>query len=103
MSYQPPQDPSQPPVVHGAAVPADPTPPPAYPAQQVYMQPIVVSGPPVSPYAVASLVLGIIETNNNAKSGRGMAIAGLIMGYLMLAPVVVVIATGGIGRLLHLT
>jgi hypothetical protein len=81
----------------------------------MYAQPVmVVQGPPTSGAAVTSLVLGILglvtgccsfglfsvlavifghvslnETKNNMKAGRGMGIAGLVMGYVALAPAVV--------------
>jgi hypothetical protein len=81
----------------------------------LYAQPVmVVQGPPTSGAAVTSLVLGILglvtgccsfgllsvlavifghvslaETKHNMKAGRGMGIAGLVMGYVALAPAVV--------------
>ncbi len=33
--------------------------------------------------------IGVSETRNNAKSGRGMAVAGLIMGYVGVLPAVI--------------
>lgn len=47
--------------------------------------------------------LGMAETRTGAKSGRGMAIAGLITGYVGVAPAVLlsfwVLVAGGIGAL----
>lgn len=90
--------------------------PPMYPPH------IIVSQPPTSGYAVASMVFGIlgmlggfcvfgipcviavilghaglIETRDGVKGGRGMAVAGLILGYLFVAPAIFIIVTGGIG------
>jgi hypothetical protein len=73
-----------------------------------------MQGAPTSGAAVASLVLGIVgvlggwcmlglpcliavvlghvamsETKPGSKSGRGMAVAGLVLGYLFLAPMVI--------------
>ncbi|MER7333532.1 MULTISPECIES: DUF4190 domain-containing protein [unclassified Micromonospora] len=84
-----------------------PPPPYGYPAT------VVVQVSPTSGVAVASMVLGILgvlggwclfglpcllavilghvglhETRNNAKSGRGMAVAGLVLGYVFVAPMV---------------
>jgi Domain of unknown function (DUF4190) len=74
---------------------------------------VVVQGPPTSGLAVASLVLSILglvsgccsfgifsilavifghaamgETRNGRKSGQGMAVAGLVMGYIVLIPAI---------------
>ncbi|BAL86202.1 hypothetical protein AMIS_9820 [Actinoplanes missouriensis 431] len=90
-------------------------PPPGY-------HPHMVVGMPTSAWSVAALVLGICslllgwctwavpallavvfghiglaETKDGRKSGRGMAIAGLVMGYLVFLPMIVIIALGGIG------
>jgi hypothetical protein len=73
-----------------------------------------MQGAPTSGAAVASLVLGIVgvlggwcmlglpcliavvlghvamsETKSGGKSGRGMAVAGLVLGYLFLAPMAI--------------
>lgn len=73
-----------------------------------------MQGAPTSGAAVASLVLGIVgvlggwcmlglpcliavilghvamsETKPGGKSGRGMAVAGLVLGYLFVAPMVI--------------
>lgn len=111
MSYQPPD--SYPPVVPGS--------PPALPRQAYagpyppYAQHIVVSTPPTSGLAVASLVFGIFgilggwcmlgipciiavicghgalsDTKDGTKGGRGMAVAGLIMGYAFVIPAILI-------------
>lgn len=126
MSYQPnPQQPPNPypPVVPGSPAPqqyGQPYPPPGYPQQVV-----VAAGPPTSAWATASLVFGIIgalggwcmfaipcfiavvcghaalrETNGGVKSGRGMAQAGLILGYLFVGPILAVVFMGGFGAVL---
>ncbi|MEV0968525.1 DUF4190 domain-containing protein [Microtetraspora glauca] len=76
-------------------------------------QPIYIQAPPTSGYATASLVFGIlgvvggwcafgipcvlavlfghialVETKSGRKGGRGMAIAGLILGYVVVIPAV---------------
>jgi hypothetical protein len=42
------------------------------------------------------------EVNGGAKSGRGMAIAGLVLGYIVTAPAIMcsiwMVLAGGIGR-----
>ena len=83
-----------------------------YPASPGYGQPIAT--PPSSGVATASMVLGIIgllvgwctcglpallaiilghmglnQTRNNQKSGRGMAITGLVLGYLTIVPAII--------------
>jgi Domain of unknown function (DUF4190) len=88
-------------------------PPQTYPTR--YAQPVMVVTPPTSGTAVASLVCGILgflvgwcllgvpsiiavlcghvalnETRDNRKSGKGMAIAGLILGYLLVVPTIAV-------------
>jgi hypothetical protein len=94
---------------HGDQQP--PTPPPYYPPV-VYQQPVMfVAAQPTSGLATASLVCGILglifgwclfgipsliavvlghmglaETKNGTVGGRGSAIAGLILGYLVVAP-----------------
>jgi hypothetical protein len=56
--------------------------------------------------SLAAIVLGHVAmraTNGGAKAGRGMAIAGLVMGYIMLAPAIVlsvwIVLLGGLGAL----
>jgi hypothetical protein len=106
---QPTYDPSRPrPPI--SAVPAGPYLPVGY-----YQPPyVVVQAPPASGSATASLVLGILgvlggwclfglpcvlavvlghvglhETRHGTKSGRGMAVAGLVLGYLFVGPMIV--------------
>jgi uncharacterized protein DUF4190 len=91
-------------------------------------QVVVVQTPPSSGYAVTALVLGIlglvsgcctfgifsslavvfghaglVDTRDGRKSGRGMAQAGLVMGYVVAAPAialsVMVVFGSGIGAL----
>jgi Domain of unknown function (DUF4190) len=94
--------------------PMPPQPMPMNPMPMYGPPVVVVQGPPTSGAAVTSLVLGILglvtgccsfglfsvlavifghvslnETKNNMKAGRGMGIAGLVMGYVALAPAVV--------------
>jgi hypothetical protein len=95
-----------------------------YPPQQqgpVYQQVVVAQGPPVSGWSVTALIFGILGVlggfclfgipcliavicghaglveAKNGKGGRGMAIAGLVMGYLFVGPAIFVLVTGGIG------
>lgn len=112
MSYQPPQDPH----FYGPTSPApyQPTSPAPYqqgPYQQPGPQYVVVQAPPTSGLATASMVMGILglvvgccsfgifsllavifghmatgETKSGAKQGHGMAIAGLVMGYVVFLP-----------------
>jgi hypothetical protein len=90
--------------------PPEPYPPGPPPPQQVF---VVNTPPPNSVYAIVGLVMsilglvtgcctfgvfsavaiicghaGLIETRNNAKSGHGMAVAALVMGYLGIVPAV---------------
>lgn len=91
-------------------------PPPYY---QPY--PVIVAPPPTSGYATAAVVFGILsllggwcaifppflavlfghlgrfDTRNGRRGGRGSATAGLILGYICLAPMVVTIAALVIG------
>jgi hypothetical protein len=99
-----------PPPPYGAA---PPTPAPPYPTQPQFIGYSRTSG-----LAVASLVLGIvwvfwvgsvlaivfghvalsqIKRSYGALSGRGMAIAGLVLGYLGLATLALVIALAATG------
>ena len=92
--------------------PAGYQPPPyGYPPQPIYVQ-----APPTSGLATASLVLGLLgivaswwtlwiptflaiifghvalgDTKHGAKGGRGLAVAGLILAYLMLIPLALAI------------
>jgi len=117
MGY-PQQDPyqQQPPVPY--------SPGPAYPAP-VYPGPVIVNPQvPASGMATASMVLGILgvlggwcllgipcivavvcghialaQTKDGSKSGRGQAVAGLIMGYLVVGPAIALfflVVVGGI-------
>lgn len=91
------------------------------------MQPYYVQVAPVrqtSGMAVASMVLGILgvvsgcctfgvfsllavlfghvgmnETKDGSKAGHGMAVAGLVMGYVFVAPMLVLSIMGGIGAI----
>jgi hypothetical protein len=112
--YQPQPNPYQvPPVVSGQPYQQ------AYPASPVpygYGQPpiMVAAQPPSSGYAVWALVVGLVgifagwcllgipclaavilghaalsDTKNGVKSGRGMAVAGLALGYISLAPAII--------------
>jgi hypothetical protein len=93
-----------------------------YPAPPMY-QPMVVGhlGPPTSGWAVASMVLGIVglllvfcawgvpsllavifghiglaETKRGEKSGQGMAVAGLVLGYILIGPAILIAVLGGL-------
>ncbi|SCL46783.1 DUF4190 domain-containing protein [Micromonospora peucetia] len=110
MTYPQPGPPYGPPPISGP--PTSPGYPPAgyYPPPQV----IVAQVPPASGLATASMVLGIIgvlggwclfglpclaavvlghmglrDTADGRKSGRGMAVAGLVLGYVFVAPMIV--------------
>ncbi|MEV0805040.1 DUF4190 domain-containing protein [Micromonospora sp. NPDC050200] len=100
----------------GQYPPAGPYPPPApYPPAVPYPPPLLIAVPPASGAATAAMVLGIVgvlggwcvfglpcilavilghvglhETRNGLKSGRGMAVAGLVLGYVFVAPAVAV-------------
>lgn len=96
-----------------------------YAAPPMYPQVVVAQAPPTSGWAVASLIFGIIgmlggfcllgapciaavicghagliETKNGTRGGHGLAIAGLILGYLFVAPAIAVIVMGGVGSML---
>ena len=83
--------------------------------QVIQPQVALVVAPPSSGAATASLVLGIVglvlgwcacgvpsllaiifghvglrQTRNNAMSGHGMAVAGLVMGYVLIVPTIIV-------------
>lgn len=108
MTYQPPD------YDHTRPQPPVPTGPGPYPPAG-YNQPlpILVQIPPTSGTATASMVLGILgvlggwclfglpcilavilghvglrETRHGTKSGRGMAVAGLVLGYVFVGPMI---------------
>jgi hypothetical protein len=88
---------------------------PSGPPYGQVMQPMaVVVAPPASGAALASMILGIVglvfgcflcgipsvlaiifghiglnQTKNDVKSGRGQAIAGLVMGYVLIIPTII--------------
>lgn len=100
---------------------------PTYPPQYfpaAYPHVVTVQKLPTSGAAVAALIFGIIsalggfcllgipcvvavlcghiglaDTKEGIKSGRGMAIAGLILGYLCLIPAVVFFVSSGLGMI----
>ncbi|WP_203981152.1 DUF4190 domain-containing protein [Planosporangium flavigriseum] len=105
------------------APPGQPTLPAPYSPQPVY---VIQQQLPTSGMAVASMVLAIIglvsgccsfgvpsilavifghvalgETRSGRKSGHGMAVAGLVMGYVVMLPAILisvwVVLMGGIG------
>ncbi len=96
-------------------IPAQYSPVPHVPAAYAPAPVVVVQQPPASGLAVASMVLGIVglvsgcctfgifsilavilghagmaETRDGRKSGRGMAQAGLVMGYVLVGPAIAV-------------
>ena len=105
------------PAAYPTPPPAYPTPPPAYPAQPYAGYPPRPAKPRTNGLAIASMVLGILsivffclwffpvmpilavvfghialsQIRNQGTAGRGMALAGLITGYLGLALTVVMI------------
>lgn len=94
------------------------SPGPRPPQWQPYYQPypVVMAPPPTSGMAVAALILGLLsvgggfclilppflavafghmargDTKRGARGGNGMAVAGLIMGYVCLVPLVLLFA-----------
>lgn len=113
MSYQPPQDPHF--YGPTSPAPYQPTSPAPYQPVPYQQQPppqyVVVQAPPSSGLATASMVMGILglvmgccsfgifsllaiifghmatgETKSGAKQGHGMAVAGLVMGYVVFLP-----------------
>lgn len=87
---------------------------PAVPAVPYAPSVVLVSSPPSSGAATASLVLGIVgitfgwcllgipcilavifghvglaATRDNQRSGRGLAVAGLVLGYICVVPMIV--------------
>jgi hypothetical protein len=118
MSYQPypPYDPSQPQpptsAVPISSYPQSPYPQSPYPPP-MQQQVVVVQSPPSSGTAVASMVLGIlglvssccsfglfslgaiilghaalVDIKKTGKGGHGMAVAGLVMGYVFFIPAI---------------
>ena len=96
---------------------ASPPPPPAYQQpvyqQPVYQQPIYQSAPRTNGFAIASLVCSLICINVLAiifghvalsqikrtnEGGQGLAIAGLIIGYISLGIVILVVISSGSSR-----
>ncbi|GAA2566484.1 hypothetical protein GCM10010435_44690 [Winogradskya consettensis] len=103
--------------------PEPPAPGPQGQPQPVYVQPVVIAaGPPTSAWAVTSLIFGIIgvlggwcfvglpcivaviaghfalkDTRHGARSGRGQAVAGLILGYPFAIIWILGAVFGGIG------
>ena len=88
---------------------ASPPPPPAY-QQPVYQQPMYQSAPRTNGFAIASLVCSLICINVLAiifghvalsqikrtnEGGQGLAVAGLIIGYLSLGVLILVIISSG--------
>ncbi|SCG76571.1 DUF4190 domain-containing protein [Micromonospora coxensis] len=101
-----------------------PVPAVAYPPLPPYPPPVLVAVAPTSGTATAALVLGILgvlggwclfglpcllavvlghvglhETRDGRRSGRGMAVAGLVLGYVFVAPMVlftVMVFFGGV-------
>ncbi|SCF19153.1 protein of unknown function [Micromonospora purpureochromogenes] len=109
----------------GPYPPARPYPPAMqYPPAVPYPTPLLVAALPTSGSATAAMVLGIVgvlggwcvfglpcllavilghiglhETRDGRKSGRGMAVAGLVLGYVFVAPAValtVMVFFGGV-------
>lgn len=118
--YQVPVVPSSPPASPAPYGQPYPQPPMYQPAVQQHV--IVANTVPTSGWATASLVFGIlgifggfclfgipcivavicghaglIDTKHGAKGGRGLATAGLILGYLFVGPALAVVAMGGLG------
>jgi hypothetical protein len=97
--------------------PASPPPPPAYQQpvyqqpvyqQLIYQQPMYQPAPRTNGFAIASLIcslvciniLGIIfghvaisQINKTGEGGKGLAIAGLILGYLSLVGWIIIYAS----------
>lgn len=104
--------------------PASPYPGP-YPQHQLPQPQIVMMARPTSGLAVTSMILGIIgilggwcmagipciaavilghmalpATRDGTVGGHGMAIAGLVMGYLFVIPAIIFFGLGFLGSLL---
>jgi hypothetical protein len=100
--------------------PAQPFPSPQYGAQypQGYAQPLVVQAAKTNGFSIASLVLGIlwiywigsilalvfgyvaksqIDRSGGQQGGRGMAIAGIVLGWIGVGVLVLIIALVIIG------
>ena len=88
---------------------ASPPPPPAY-QQPVYQQPMYQSAPRTNVFAIASLVCSLIcfnvlaiifghvalsQIKRTNEGGQGLAVAGLIIGYLSLGVLILVIISSG--------
>jgi hypothetical protein len=96
---------------------------PVVPVSPVFVAPVK---PPTSGLAIASLVLGIVgalcgwcllgipcllavifghlaipATRPGRQAGRGAAVAGLVLGYLMIVPAVILTITGAAGSLIQ--
>ncbi|WP_158277833.1 DUF4190 domain-containing protein [Pseudosporangium ferrugineum] len=90
--------------------------------QPVYQQVVVAPAAPTSGWATASMVLGIlgalggwcmlgipcfvaivaghaglIDTKNGSKGGRGLAVTGLVLGYVFIVPWALFFFLGGLG------
>ena len=87
--------------------PVSPPPPPVY-QQPMYQQPMYQPAPRTNGFAIASFVcsllciniLGIIfghvaisQINRTNEGGKGLAIAGLILGYLSLVGWIIIYAS----------
>lgn len=123
-----PQDPYGQPQYPASGPPSSPVPygqPPYY--QPAYPPPLVIAqGPPTSGLAVASMVVGIVgavggwcalgipcvvaivlghfalnATKNGQRSGRGMAIAGLVLGYLFVVPYALIFINGAVTSIVN--
>lgn len=107
---------------HNPQQPAQPTPfGPAIHVPHV----VVAQGPPTSGIATASMVLGILgalggwcmlglpcviaivlghvglaQTSSGARGGRGMAVTGLVLGYIFVVPWALFFFLGGLGAAL---
>lgn len=96
----PPAAPPAPPSAPPAAPYAQPTPPPAQPAYPAYGQPAQgYYAPPTNTLAIVALVLSFIvslggiicghialgQIKRTGEGGRGLAIAALIIGYVITA------------------
>lgn len=128
MTYPPTPDPTRayPPISAAPASPAYHYPTGPYPPQPHYghQTVIVTQAPPASGTATAAMVFGILgilggwclfglpciiavilghvglsQTRDGSRSGRGQAVAGLILGYVFVAPMIlftVMVFFGGV-------
>jgi hypothetical protein len=107
-------------------VPVVPSAPPSSPGPygHMYPPPLVVAAPspPTSGWATAALVIGILgalggwcmlgipclvaviaghvglnDTRDGTRGGRGMAVAGLVLGYVFVVPWALFFFLGGVG------